>query len=178
MEKDSLKLKDGLITCKACQRVFGYILRHLSQQPECKNTYSHSEYEMLQNESRSITYKNNQMLKHSKYNKEKRAKQYQIQKTGEKWQCYREKVAKKYQIQRKDESWMKERALKKRRRYDNQARAKEHERAKEKEHKEKMENHIELEKQKIRRQNESCKKEVTECLLRQVKNSNATKSYR
>ena len=40
-----------------------------------------------------------------------------------KWKCYQEKVAKKYQEQRKDESWMKERALKKSIRYDNQVQA-------------------------------------------------------
>ena len=146
---NSLKLKDGLITCKACRREFGYILKHLSQYPECKSMYSHSDYEMLQKESWRITNENKLILMRSRYNKEQRAKKYQMQK---------ERVAKKYQIRRKNESWMKERALSKRKRQDNQARSERHERAKEKEHKEKMENYIELEKQKICRQNESCKK--------------------
>ena len=175
---NSLKSKDGLITCKACQREFGYILKHLSQYTECKNAYSHSEYEMLQKESKRITYENDLILKRSKYNKDKRAKRYQLEKNDKKWKCYQEKMAKKYQIQRKDESWMKERALKDRRRYDNQAQGQRHQQVREKEHKEKMENHIKLEKQKTCRQNESCKKKVTECLWRQVKNSRGTKSNR
>ena len=125
---DSLKLKNGTITCKACQRKFGYILKHLSQDPECKDAYSNSEYEMLEKESRRITYKNKLIQERSNYNKEKRAKRY-------------------------------------------------HDQKKEKEQR-KMENHIKSEKQKICRQNESCKKEVTEYLLRQVRNSKAPKSDR
>ena len=157
---NSLKLKDGLITCKACRREFGYILKHLSQYPECKSMYSHSDYEMLQKESWRITNENKLILMRSRYNKEQRAKKYQMQK---------ERVAKKYQIQRKDENWMYDRVLKERKRY---------ERLREKEHKEKMENHIQSEKLKICRQNESCKQEVTKCLLHQVKNFKATKSDR
>ena len=175
---NSLKMKDGLITCKACGRKFGYILRHLSQDPECKNTYSHSEYEILQNESRSITYKNNLILKRSRYNKEKRGKQNKMQKMGEKWICHQEKMAKKYQIQRKDKSWMKKRALKKRERYHNQARAEEHESVRDEKHKEIMENRIKSEEKVICQKNESCKKEVTKCLLSQVKNLKATKLSR
>ena len=96
---DSLKLKNGTITCKACQRKFGYILKHLSQDPECKNTYSHSEYEMLQKESWRITHENKLILERSNYNKEKRAKRYQMQKMNKNWKCYQNKVAKRYQMQ-------------------------------------------------------------------------------
>ena len=64
---NSLKLKRGLITCKACQREFSYILKHLSQDPECKNAYSRSEYDMLQKEISSITNENKLFLIHSKY---------------------------------------------------------------------------------------------------------------
>ena len=52
---------------------------------------------------------NNLFLMRSRYNKEQRAKKYQMQK---------ERVAKKYQIQRKNENWMKEKALIKRKRYE------------------------------------------------------------
>ena len=45
----------------------GYILRHLSQIPVCKNAHSHSEYDMLQKEISSITNENKLFLIHSKY---------------------------------------------------------------------------------------------------------------
>ena len=89
---DSLKLKDGTITCKACQRKFGYILKHLSQDPECKNAYSHSEYEMLEKESKRISNENKLAIERSKYNKEKRAKKYQVQKIDQNWKSYQEKL--------------------------------------------------------------------------------------
>ena len=46
-----------LITCKnkECQRQFGYIIKHLSQSPECKNAYTEDEYTNLVKESKAIT---------------------------------------------------------------------------------------------------------------------------
>ena len=124
---------------------------------------------MLQKESWRITHENKLILERSNYNKEKRAKRYQMQKMNKNWKCYQNKVAKRYQMQKTDGSWMTDRVLKERERY---------ERLREKEHKEKMENHIKSEKEKICQQNESCKIEVTEYLVRQVRNSKAPKSDR
>ena len=68
-----------LITCKnkKCQRKFGYIIRHLNQSPECKNTYSKDEYSNLEKESKAITKANDLARRRLKYDPEKRAKKYQ-----------------------------------------------------------------------------------------------------
>ena len=76
--------KDGLITCKgkSCGRKFGYILKHLSQSPECKRAYTLPQYESLQKESKIITYENDLSLKHHKYDPKKCFKKIPSKKDG------------------------------------------------------------------------------------------------
>ena len=169
---------DGLITCqgKSCGRKFGYILKHLSQSPECKNAYSHSEYENLQKESKRITYENKLNRERSLYDKEKRAKKYKMQRLDKSWMKESaKKKREKYQIQKNDKRWMQQRASQKRVEYDSKARAKYYDLLKERQHREKIQSLIKREKKKICQQNESCKKEVTKFLQFQVKNLKATK---
>ena len=95
-----INYKDGLITCKgkSCGRKFGFILKHFSRSPECKNAYSQTEYETLQNKLKRIS--NEKKLSHQRsiYDREKRAKKYQLQ---EKAKYDKQKRAKKYQLQEK-----------------------------------------------------------------------------
>ena len=73
--------KDGLITSKgkSCERKFGFILKHFSRSPECKNAYSQTEYETLQNELKRISNEKKLSHQRSTYDREKRAKKYQLQ---------------------------------------------------------------------------------------------------
>ena len=149
-------LKRELITCKrkSCGRKFTYILKHLSQSPECEKTYSKEERQMLQVESMSITRDNQLSQKRSKYDPEK--------------------YAKKYQIKKLDEKWMEQKRLEKRTKYDPVARSERHK----KKQQEELEQSVKELKQSTHRQNESYKEDKTESLQRQVKNLKDSKLSR
>ena len=88
----------------------------------------------------------------------------------------------KYQKQRLDDNWYDKRLLEKKKRYDPVARSKLHKRAYEvinkERHRETLKGHIWLLKMQPNKQNNSNKNEVTECLLRQVRNLKGTKLNR
>lgn len=77
-------MRDGKITCKFCEVKYTYIIRHLNQTPECKNTYSVTEYAHLEQESKELTRKNKLIRKRAKYDPAKRAEKYKKEKAEQK----------------------------------------------------------------------------------------------
>ena len=136
-----------LITCKgkSCGREFAYILKHLSQSPECEKAYTIEEREMLKKESASITREIQLSQKRSKY-----------------------------QLKKLDEKWMEKKRLKERKRYNPLARSERHKREykilKDEQHREHMESHIRLSKQKKSKLNKAYRETATERLQRQINN--------